>query len=175
MTSKRDITFSRDDVFVGTTADGARVLVSGELHRQPVSRNVETVTHEMVNNPEGLSVTVAAFTGRRNIERNLANGMHSLDFFGPKITTPAPGFTLAEVRELVELGIHWHGNTVRAGCVHMATPEGSTVAERLDAGVTCPETGQKWGSRWYADPLPDEVRDRFIELMEKGESQEVDC
>lgn len=170
---KLDYTFSRDYVFLGTTADRARVLVSGHLYRQPVSRDVTTVHHETVNNPETLSVSAVAFTGRMNIGRNLANGLHSIGFFGPKIVAPAPGFTLAEVRDLVDLGTYWHCNTFRPACAHMAEPTGSTPREKLDAGVTCPITGAKWGYH-YAEPLPDDVRSCFIELMEKGATEDTD-
>lgn len=171
--NKLDYTFSRNDVFLGTTDDRARVLVTGHLYRQPVSRDVQTVDHETVNNPENLSVNVVAFTGRKNISRNLANGSHSIDYFGPQITTPAPGFTLEEVKELVALAIRWHGNVFRPGCAHMDKPAGDTPRERLDAGVTCPITGAKWGYH-YAEPLPDDIRDRFIELMEKGRTEDTD-
>lgn len=171
---KLDYTFSREYVFLGTTADRARVLISGRLCRQAASRDVETVNHETVNKPESLSVNVIAFTGRKNIKRNIADGLHSIEYFGPRIITPAPGYTIGEVHELVALGQRWRNNNIRAACAHMAEPEGDTVSTKLGAGVTCPVTGRKWGSRWYTDPLPDDVRARFIELMEKGRTEECD-
>lgn len=170
---KLKYTFNRETVFIGTTDARERVLVTVSLYRQPVDREVQTVEHGTVVNPENLSVIVAAFTGKKNIDRNLANGLHSIEYFGPKVTQPGPGYTIDEVRELVALLTRWKGNVILPGCAHMTQPEGNTSSEKMDAEVTCPKTGQKWGHAWYADPLPDEVRARIIELIEKGQQEEA--
>jgi hypothetical protein len=165
--NKLDYTFERDDVLVGTTDDGARVYVSGHLYRQSVSRERQTITHGTVVDPENLGGTVVAFTGTKNSSRNFANGRHDESFIA-RVTSPADGWTLPEVRELYTIIKRWHGNAFRAGCAHIDT-SGKSQDELLDHAV-CPETGYGYGSQWLVDPLPDEVRNRFIELMGKGRS-----
>jgi hypothetical protein len=171
-TPQLDYTFWRANVFLGTTAEGARVFVSGQLSRQPTYQDRETIDHGTVSNPENLGVTVVAFTGKKNVSRNLANGLHSIGYFGPRIVTPATGFTIAEVRELVAIGQRWHGNTIRAGCAHMELPKDTSYDARRH--LTCPVTGYRYGRAWLAEPLPDEVRTRFLDLMEQGRTEETD-
>jgi hypothetical protein len=167
-----DYTFRRTDVFLGTTADDVRVFVSGRLSYQPVFQDRQTIDHGTASNPENLSVSVVAFTGKKNVYRNLANGLHSIGHFGPKIVTPAPGFTIAEVRELVAIGQYWHGNAGRAHCAHMELPKDTSYDARRH--LTCPVTGYRYGRAWLAEPLPDEVRTRFLDLMEQGRTEETD-
>lgn len=175
MTVRIDITFHWGYVLLGTTAEGVRVLVIGELYRLAGPHSQQTVTHEQVESPENLNVLTVVFTGQKDISRNAPAGVHPLEHFGPQIVSPGPGYTLAEVRELIDLGLRWYDNTRRkAGCVHMDTPEGDTQRARLSAGVTCPVTGQLWGSARYAEVLPDKIRGRFIELMKKGATQGFD-
>lgn len=169
------IEFEREHVFVGTTATRERVLVTGRLERQPRPKDRETVTHGTVHDPLELGRTLVAFTGKKNIGRNLANGVHDESFL-TRIVTPAPGFSLAEVRELEGIIRRWHNNALRMTCAHQPDPA-TLTRDQIDALVgkaTCPETGYRYGSKWLVDPLPDEVRDRFVALMSRGEEQEAD-
>lgn len=165
-------TFERRYVFVGTTAAKARVFVSVELYKQPSPDRVDqTVTHGKITDAENLSVGVVAFTGKKNISRNLADGLHDESFIR-KVWTPAPGFTLAEVQELYSLVKKWKSNALHPGCAHMDLPEDTSYDARKH--ITCPETGYRYGHAHLVDPLPDDVRARVIELISQGNTEEVD-
>jgi hypothetical protein len=166
-----DITFRREYVFVGTTAAGERVLMTGELRREPQTST--TVTHEDIDKPMTLALTSAVFTGKKNIGRNHVTSGATLEHLG-RIIKPAPGFTLDEARELHRIGTQWHLNTMKSACVHMDTPKGKTGSEILDMGITCPETGYKWGHSWLVKPLPADIEARFVELMSKGATEVAD-
>jgi hypothetical protein len=166
--------FRRTDVFVGTTANGERVLMTGEL-RQEGPR--ETIEHEKIEAPVCLSLTSAVFKGKKNTSRNHIISGATLEHLG-KIVAPAPGFTLDEARELHAIGTRYHLNTLKAACVHMDmdTPEckGKDVGALLDQNIVCPETGYRWGSAWLVEPLPEEIQARFTQLMQQGATEPVD-
>ncbi|MFI0967148.1 hypothetical protein ACH4S8_38040 [Streptomyces sp. NPDC021080] len=163
-------TFRREYVFVGTTAAGERVLMTGEIRH--ADQTSTTVTHEDIEAPATLSLTSDVFTGKKNIGRNHVVSGATLEHLG-RITRPAPGFTLEEARELHDLG-KWHLNDMRPACAHMEVPEGKTGTELLDMGIVCLETGYKWGHSWLVEPLPADVEARFIELMSKGATEIAD-
>lgn len=173
MTTTRSFrsSFRREYVFVGTTAAGERVLMSGEVRRQPEPHTVETTDHQQVEDPEELSLTSAVFTGKKNISRNHVTSGATLTHLS-LIVKPAPGFTLEEARELHRIGKSWHLNNMHAECKHMDLPEDEAYEARK--GITCPQTGYKWGSAWLSEPLPEDVRARFIELMSKGNTEDAD-
>lgn len=166
-----DVIFRREYVFAGTTAEGYRVLLTGELRRDKGDR--QSVQHETVMDPVTLSLTSAVFKGKKNISRNHITSGATLEHLG-RITRPALGYTLADVRELHEVGTHWHLNTMRAACAHMDVPKGETGTELLDAGIVCPETGYRWGHAWLTEELPIDVMDRFVALLSRGEEEEAD-
>lgn len=170
-----DVNFRREYVFVGTTPDNLRVLLTGELRGNGPDgpRDRQTTTHETVCEPETLSLTSAVFKGKKNISRNHITSGATLEDLG-RITRPAPGYSLDDVRELHRIGTRWHLNTMRAACAHMEVPEGKTSAEPLNPKIVCPETGYRWGTAWLVEPLPDDVRDRFVTLMSQGEEQDAD-
>lgn len=163
--------FRREYVFLGTTAARERVLMSGEIRKS--QGTWQTVDHSEIIDPWCLSLTSAIFTGRKNISRNHVASGATLEHLG-EIVTAAPGYNLAEVRELHAIGTEWHLNTVYPGCVHMEVPEGTNVGELLDMGITCPESGYRWGHAWLTRPLPDGIRNRFIDLMNKGRGEKAD-
>lgn len=170
--------FKRQYVFVGTTATGERVLMSGEVRRQPEARTAQTIDHQEIADPETLSLTSAVFKGKKNISRNHITSGATLAHLG-RIAKPAPGYTLAEARELYRIGKRWHLNTMSAACAHMdmKAPEVAGIKDSgklLDMGITCPETGYKWGTAWLVEPLPADIRARFIELMSKGTEEDAD-
>jgi hypothetical protein len=140
-------TFRVRDCFVGWTTDGTRVVADAALSVD--EREWQTIEHKPVTAPVGLHLAEAAEVLR--------------------VVRPAPGFTLAEVHELGRIGQRWHMNTLHSACVHMEVPEGKNTSELLDMGLTCPETGYKFGSAWLIDELPSEVVERFKELASKGE------
>ncbi|MCX4799636.1 hypothetical protein OG497_37915 [Streptomyces sp. NBC_01242] len=158
--------FRVQNVFVGTTADNLRVHINAELRIEDSERDVETVEHGHVNSPVTLSMTHSTYKGRKNIERNLESSGAGLEDVA-RVVTPAPGYTLAEVRELARIGTKWHLNTGRAGCAHMDLPKDTSYDARK--GITCPETGYKYGAAWLTEELPSDVYDRFKELASKGE------
>jgi hypothetical protein len=162
--------FQREYVYVGKTAAGERVLMTGRIYEESAAE-AQTVTHESIIDQHCLSLTSAVFTGRKNISRNHVTSGATLEHLA-KITVPAPGWTLEEVRELHRIGTEWHLNTMRAGCVHMDLPEDGSYEARKN--ILCPETGYKYGAEWLTDPLPKEVEERFCVLMSLGKKEEAD-
>lgn len=166
--------FRRAYVFVGTTANGERVLMTGELRTE---RPSETIEHEEIEAPVVLSLTSAVFKGKKNISRNHIVSGATLEHLG-KIVAPAPGFTLDEARELHAIGTRYHLNTLKAACVHMDmnTPErkGKDAGALLDQRIVCSKTGYRWGSAWLVEPLPAEIQVRFMQLMRQGAVEPVD-
>ena len=161
--------FQREYVYVGKTAAGERVLMSGRIS---VTRGQwETTTHEKVTDPHCLSLTSAVFTGKKNINRNHVTSGASLAHLG-KITVPAPGWTLDDVRELHRIGRKWHLNTMHAECVHMLLPVDTSYDARKN--VRCDETGYVYGTAWLTQPLPVELEERFRALMSQGEIEPTD-
>ncbi|MET7363194.1 hypothetical protein ABZS76_32820 [Streptomyces sp. NPDC005562] len=159
--------FRVKDVFVGTTVDRLRVHVDIELRVDDQER--QTVDHQTVSNPLTLSVTQTSYRGKKNIDRNFDSGGVDLDNI-LRVVTPAPGYTLAEVREIARIGKRWHLNTMRAACAHMTLPEGKVGAELLDEGLVCEKSGYKYGHAWLTEVLPDDVTARIQELGRKGTS-----
>jgi hypothetical protein len=163
--------FKREHVFVGTTLAGHRVFVSGEVRRQPNPSTAQAIDHQEIEDPETLSLLSTVFKGKKNTSRNYEGGGATAPELRA-IVKAAPGFTVAEARELRKIGEHWHLNTMRAGCAHMDLPDDESYDARKN--ITCPHTDYKYGAEWLVEPLTDEVRARFIELMSKGNTEEVD-
>lgn len=162
--------FKRVDVFVGTTAVGERVLMSGHVMMDD-DKEQETTDHKVITDPHRLTLTSAVFTGRKNISQNYVTSGSSLKHLG-RVTVPAPGWTLAEVRELYRIGTAWHLNDLRAGCAHMDLPEDTSYDVRK--GIVCPVTGYRYGQKWLVEPLPVDVEERFVALMSLGKTEAVD-
>lgn len=163
--------FRREYVYVGMTADRKRVLMSAEVRRG--GNVLSTVDHERIASPEALSLTSAVFTGKKNISRNHVVSGATLKHLG-RIHTPAPGFTLGDVRELHRIGTEWHNNTLKSACAHMDVPKGVGGSELLDMGIRCESSGYSWGTAHLVKPLPAEVRDRFVSIMSQGATEPAD-
>jgi hypothetical protein len=152
------------NVFVGWTADNKRVHIDAELRTS--EGDGRTIEHKPVTDPVTLAATHTTYKGKKNIERNMeGSGAGYRDVL--RVVEPAPGYTLAEVRELGRIGERWHLNTMRAGCAHMDLPKDTSYDARKH--IVCPETGYKYGSAWLTEELPEEVAERFKELASKGE------
>ena len=162
--------FQREYVYVGKTEAGELVLMTGRVYEESAAKQ-ETTAHEPITDQHCLTLTSAVFTGKKNIGRSHVTSGATLEHLG-RITVPAPGWTLEEVRELHRIGTEWHLNTMRAGCVHMDLPEDESYAARKN--VMCPETGYKYGAQWLVQPLPEEVEARFCALMSLGKEEEAD-
>lgn len=152
---------------LGTTADRSYVVVDLEIRHQSGERT--TVDHGTTVDPVelGFSGTVHEYRHREpfaagQILSTLAD-----------IVTPAPGWSLEEIRELSTLWDRWHLNTLRAACSHMVPADlvredngygGTHISTRAPENV-CPETGYRYGHAWLTEIVPDDVLERVRHLM----------
>lgn len=134
-------------LFVGRTAEGARMWVSIELRERGAG---QTIDHKRVENYTELSITGSL------VER----GCRSISACGQIISDLATvvdyrdsAFDEAAVGALLILWYRWHLNGMRAACSHMTE---MPVDRSYDARrhITCPETGYRYGSAWLVEPLP---------------------
>lgn len=159
-----------EDIFVGRTEDGTRVYLDMSLERQSKEGKTQ-VTHEPVTG-EYFRFSAMGHTvlkGRR--DDNWDRGGQMLDAL-LEVTTPANGWTLAELKEIHRLWKNWHLNDMQAGCQHVPEPlwEDSTYGKRPDLKntPTCPETGYRWGNAWLVRIIPATVAVRMQELIRKA-------
>lgn len=155
--------------YLGRTADGEAVF--GELEIEKGNgRIVEFTDHSRGPSPDRLSVT---FTGMR---KGLAKPWtHSTDtipdrfwswtgmFSGEEWSrvTDTSHSELAEddIAFLYSLAERWHLNTMHAECIHQEKGAG------LDS-PDCPETGYRYGHKWLAERIPEDILARAIALIE---------
>lgn len=154
---------------LGTLADRSYVVVTLELRTREGEHT--TITHGTVTDPVEVSLT-----GEQCIERfgrrDYLGGGQNVDTLAD-IVNPAPGWTLAEIRELATLWDRWHLNTMRAACAHMVPGDlaredngyGGTRISTSDPRNTCPESGYRYGHAWLTEPVPADVVARLDYLM----------
>jgi hypothetical protein len=151
---------------LGTTADRSYVVVRCQLSTVPGEH--VTVTHGTVSDPVRLSLSGEVVEYRHRDAYAAGQIVDTLD----EITTPAPGWTLDEIREVREIWQAWHLNDMRAACAHMdpntlvREPDsygGSRIA--CGAANTCPVSGYTYGSAWLTAPLPDDIQARIRHLF----------
>jgi hypothetical protein len=161
---------------LGTTDTGDAVIV--EVRITTDEQDYTTVTHERVTGSLRLSVTgevINAWHDRHGRGRD-DNAIVSCGQVGGyaddpgrsalnSITTPAPGWTLAEIAELEAIWARWHLNDMRAACAHMdpatlAREPNGYGGDRIsttDPANTCPESGYRYGHAWLYEPIPADV------------------
>lgn len=150
---------------LGTTDDGGYVVVEAEVKVQ--SGTWGTVTHgAQITDPLELSISGMYF--EKGARRDNPSSVGQISQYLDDITTPAPGWTLAEIRELRQIWDRWHLNAMNARCVHMPPFEDLLRDEEGRASTTanvCPETGYRYGTAWLVEPLPESVIERVCYLM----------
>src|SRR5687768_15439862 len=114
---------------VGTTDDGDYIVVDLELRRETGER--QTTDHGTISDP--LTVSLSGSAHEKGHREGYAYGQVVDEL--SRITKPAPGWTLDEVRELAQLWDRWHLNTMRAACAHMELPEDRSYDAREH--ITC--------------------------------------
>ncbi len=154
---------------LGTTSDRSYVVVTLELRTS--EGNHQTVTHETITDPLTVSLTGEECINRFG-RRDYLGGGQIVDTLAD-ITTPAPGWSLEEIRELRTLWDRWHLNTMRAACAHMVPDDlaredngyGGTRISTSDPRNVCPVSGYKYGHAWLTEPVPADVVARLEYLM----------
>lgn len=148
------VSMPRRTGYVGRTADGRRVWL--ELELRGWSRSGESVEHQPVTGYTELSVCASG------LDKGSKRGI-DIDFGGQcddavaEVVRPAPGWTVAELAEVVEVWHRWHLNGVKAGCVHLAGVTDTKVECPVQAADPDIEEPYRWGHAWLIEPLPSDV------------------
>lgn len=159
---------------LGTTTDGEYIVVDFELRAE--SGEHQTIDHGTIVDPLTVSLSGDVCVNRFGRVDYLGGGQIIGEL--ARITKPAPGWTLEEVRELAKLWDRWHLNTMRAGCAHMDPATlvreddgygGTRISTKENA---CPETGYRYGHAWLTEPVPADVVGRLEHLM-RDRSQDL--
>lgn len=166
------VTFRRERL--GTLADKSYVVVDLEIRRRPGTAT--TVDHVDIVDPLEVSLTGTVHEYRHREPYGAGQIVDTL----ADIVTPAPGWTLEEIRELATLWDRWHLNTMRAACAHMVPGDlvredngyGGTRISTSDPRNVCPDTGYRYGHAWLVEPVPADVVARLEELM-RSRSQDL--
>lgn len=141
-----------DKLFVGRTAEGDRVFVTIELRERGSERPSETTEHKQVTTYTELSITgtVVAYRGRSVVAAGQIR-----DDVAAVVDFEGSAFDEAAVGALLILWNRWHLNGMQAGCAHMDLPADTSYDARQ--GITCPQTGYVYGTKWLVEDLPDEI------------------
>lgn len=153
---------TRTTAYIGRRKDGSRVFV--HLKLETVGTTVkQTTAHKPVESIVRLTVSGSEVCrGDRSVS---AGGQIRSSLNDVKIENR--GWTRADVESLLTIWDAWHLNDFHADCEHMAAELATIPASDYDSrnGVTCPETGYRYGSAWLVEELPADVLAEFQRLM----------
>ena len=154
--------------YLGRTADRERVhadIVLREISPSHMADHSGTRP-----DPDGASRSILELSVCGDVTAYRHREPHSVgqvcvDFL--TVTEPGPGWTLEDITELVAVWRKWHLNGLSATCHHMdVTGLGRDYDARKH--VTCPVTGDAYGSAWWARELPAEVVAKVREWQARG-------
>jgi hypothetical protein len=138
---------------------GDRVFLHLELRELIGPR--ETTAHDTVTSLTEL--TISGTEVQKGTTRTLAVGQISMHR-RPESIRPAEGWTERDIASAWAIWDAWHLGSMSAACDHMdLTGLGTSYDERRH--VVCPLTGARYGSAWWARPLPPDVETQARRLM----------
>lgn len=135
--------------FIGRTPDKNRVFITITRKTQTVVVGHETAPRTI----DVLSITGDEYSYRT--KSHVGSGQIIMGLPAEDIT-PARGWTAEDIASLWSIWEKWHLNHVRSACEHMDL---TGLPEDYDSRkhVACPETGEHYGSMWFAVEIPADV------------------
>jgi hypothetical protein len=131
----------------------------------------DATTHQPVG--DGMRLSVMSSTRYRNSDVSGGQDKDSVRALLRPDAKLADGWTREDIQDILT---HWdsgHLNDMHAGCEHMAdfTPNRyGPDGDNWDQRPSCPETGQSYGSTWYAKQLPAETEDWARDFAQRAQA-----
>lgn len=138
--------------YIGRNDNGHRVFV--HMNLEDINKSLTTTHHHTVNSGVRISVTGSIVGKGSQSVIGVGQVLGELRYFD----TGDSEWTPTDVQSLIKVWKTWHLNDMRAGCAHMILPRDESYDARK--GITCVESGYKYGSAWlYEAPTHDVLRE----------------
>jgi hypothetical protein len=153
--------------YAAGTRLGVRLNV--RIERLERRETYETVEHEQVTRPLGMSVTTDVWrpdgqdivTGGATREPLREVAAHG---------TPSRFWDADKLYRMAALGDRWHLNDMQAACLHQTVVYEEEPYHRpsLDLTLPCPVTGYRYGTGWLVNPLPQILLTNLLGVLLAG-------
>jgi len=142
-------------MLLGTNEDGEKFYL--ELEYENESRSCLNTSHEPITHYTRVSFigTLVSKYGSAAYNRGIRSLGQNRDEL-LKITNPANGHTLKNIREIHDLWVKYHLNDTKSHCIHQ------DQAIKWDEVAPCPITGYKAGSNWLVNEISRQELDYIV-------------
>lgn len=154
--------------YVGRNSDRDRVYVSARITHHGASGGQKDTDHRSVEgNYLRLSITGEVKPYRSAYVMSAGQVINDL----ADVVDPAPGWTLDDLFQLLDIWRHWHLNDMQAGCSAMPRfiPQHDYVTntDNWADRPSCPMRDYRWGDAWLVKQLPDEIIGRIVAMFDR--------
>ena len=148
------------NILIGANDQGEKFFLNFSYEQE--NRETLNIKHEHLNNYTKVSFsgTLVSKYGSAVYDRGIRSFGQNIDEL-LRITHPAKGYTLANIKEIYSLWNRYHLNDLNSHCEHQ------DKAIKWDEVTPCPVTGYKAGSNWLVQEITREELDSIFSKVVK--------
>ena len=152
------------NILIGANDQGEKFFLNFSYEQE--NRETLNIKHEHLNNYTKVSFsgTLVSKYGSSVYDRGIRSCGQNMDEL-LRITHPAKGYTLANIKEIYSLWNRYHLNDLNSHCEHQ------DKAIKWDEVTPCPVTGYKAGSNWLVQEITREELDSiFLKVVKPNKA-----
>jgi hypothetical protein len=152
------------NILIGANDQGEKFFLNFSYEQE--NRETLNIKHEHLNNYTKVSFsgTLISKYGSAVYDRGIRSFGQNMDEL-LRITHPAKGYTLANIKEIYFLWNRYHLNDLNSHCEHQ------DKAIKWDEVTPCPVTGYKAGSNWLVQEITREELDYiFLKVVKPNKA-----
>jgi hypothetical protein len=152
------------NILIGANDQGEKFFLNFSYEQE--NRETLNIKHEHLNNYTKVSFsgTLISKYGSAVYDRGIRSFGQNMDEL-LRITHPAKGYTLANIKEIYSFWNRYHLNDLNSHCEHQ------DKAIKWDEVTPCPVTGYKAGSNWLVQEITREELDYiFLKVVKPNKA-----